>query len=103
LRFIIKNETLKIFNTSEFSEGNKYWDFNPSMDKVAAVGIGGLVAGKVLAKAGLFVILLKYLKSILVAVLGGGSWLWSKITGKKEEEPSPFTESEVPIKEDNEM
>ena len=32
-----------------FTEGNRYADFNPKMDKVAAYGIGGLIAGKALA------------------------------------------------------
>lgn len=36
-----------------FNEGNRYADFNPDLDKVAAYGIGGLIAGKVLAKTGL--------------------------------------------------
>lgn len=31
-----------------FSDGYRYSDFNPDVDKVAAVGIGGLIAGKVL-------------------------------------------------------
>lgn len=32
--------------------------FNPSLDKVAAVGIGALIAGKVWAKSGLLVVAL---------------------------------------------
>ncbi len=81
----VKGKIPEILNSVQFAEGNKYWDFNPSMDKVAAVGIGGLVAGKVLAKAGLFVILLKYIKVIGLAVVAGGSWLWKKFTGRSEE------------------
>jgi len=38
-----------------------YSDFDPKIDKVALWTIGGLVAGKVLAKAGLFALLLKFL------------------------------------------
>jgi uncharacterized membrane-anchored protein len=82
----VKGKIPEILNSVEFAEGNKYWDFNPSMDKVAAVGIGGLVAGKVLAKAGLFVILLKYIKVIGLAVVAGGSWLWKRVTGRSGEE-----------------
>jgi uncharacterized membrane-anchored protein len=78
----VKGKIPQILSAVEFAEGNKYWDFNPSIDKVAAVGIGGLVAGKVLAKAGLFVILLKYIKVIGLAVVAGGSWLWNKFTGR---------------------
>ncbi|MEM6261664.1 MAG: DUF2167 domain-containing protein [Bacteroidota bacterium] len=36
-----------------FNEGNRYDDFNPDIDEVAAYGIGGLIAGKVLAKTGI--------------------------------------------------
>ena len=39
---------------TNFNEGNRYEDFDPELDKVAAYGIGALVAGKVAAKAGLF-------------------------------------------------
>jgi uncharacterized membrane-anchored protein len=80
----VKGKIPDILSAVTFAEGNKYWDFNPNIDKVAAVGIGGLVAGKVLAKAGLFVILLKYIKVIGLAVVAGGSWIWKKITGRSE-------------------
>lgn len=35
-----------------FNDGHKYSEFDPDIDKVAAYGIGGLIAGKVLAKTG---------------------------------------------------
>ena len=47
----------------EFNAGSRYEDFNDSTDKVAAYGIGALVAGKVAAKVGLF----KGLIALLVA------------------------------------
>lgn len=53
----------------DFTEGNRYVDFNPDVDKVAAVGIGGLIAGKVLAKSGLFAILLVFLKKFWFVAL----------------------------------
>jgi uncharacterized membrane-anchored protein len=62
---------------TEFVEGQRYTDFDPAHDKVAAYGIGGLVAGKLALKVGLFaklgVLLLEFLKPILVgvAILGG--------------------------------
>ena len=53
---------------------------------MAAWTIGGLVAGKVLAKAGFFALILKFIKPILV----GGAALFAVIrkfiTGKSNEE-----------------
>ncbi|MEZ5988343.1 MAG: DUF2167 domain-containing protein [Planctomycetota bacterium] len=54
---------------TSFTEGNRYQDFDSSIDKVAAYGIGGLIAGKVLLKAGLLKVLLKPIL-IGLAVLG---------------------------------
>lgn len=63
-----------------YTEGSAYNDFNPEIDEVAAWTIGGLVAGKMLAKVGLFAFLLKYIKLIGIglAALGGAIWRWWK-------------------------
>jgi uncharacterized membrane-anchored protein len=50
----MKGEMDKVIGFVAFNEGHKYTDFNPSLDKVATYGIGGLIAGKVALKAGLF-------------------------------------------------
>ncbi len=55
-----------------FAKGQQYTDYSAGIDEVAAYTIGGLVAGKVLAKVGLFAILLKFWKLGLLAV--GGAW-----------------------------
>ncbi|MBA4055929.1 MAG: DUF2167 domain-containing protein [Marivirga sp.] len=70
-----------------YADGVKYKDFDPKLDNVAAWTIGGLVAGKVLAKAGLFALLLKYIKVIAIAigVFGTAIWKWYK---KKTELPA---------------
>ncbi len=47
---------------TSFTSGNTYAEFDPEIDKVAAVGIGGLIAGKVLAKTGFLAIALVFLK-----------------------------------------
>jgi len=54
---------------AEFNPGHTYSDFDPSIDKVAAYGIGALIAGKVAAKAGLFVGLLVLLKKFGIFIL----------------------------------
>jgi uncharacterized membrane-anchored protein len=58
-----------------FTAGNRYADFNPDMDTVAAVGIGGLIAGKVAAKTGLLVVLLAFLKKGAVLLILPVLWL----------------------------
>ncbi|MGI4739464.1 MAG: DUF2167 domain-containing protein [Janthinobacterium lividum] len=55
-----------------FAKGQQYSDYSAGIDEVAAYTIGGLVAGKVLAKVGLFAIMLKFWKLGLLAV--GGAW-----------------------------
>lgn len=70
----VKKNINTILPSVNFTEGNRYADFNPDMDKVAAYGIGGLIAGKVLAKAGIFALLAKFWKLILIggiAMLAG--------------------------------
>jgi uncharacterized membrane-anchored protein len=66
----------------EFSDGNRYADFKPGIDTVAAVGIGGLIAGKVVAKTGLLLVLLAFLKKGFVLVLVPVMWVVNKLRGK---------------------
>lgn len=62
-----------------FNPGQRYEDFNPELDKVAAYGLGALIAGKLAAKAGFFVLLLALLKKFwLVPVLLLG-WLGKRL------------------------
>ena len=74
----------------DFKEGNRYADFNPSVDKVAAYGIGALIAGKVAAKAGFFkvigIFLLKGWKIIALALVGIGAFLKKVFFGDKKEQ-----------------
>jgi uncharacterized membrane-anchored protein len=82
----VKANIDKVIGSVEFKEGNRYADFIPDVDNVAAWTIGGLVAGKVLAKAGFFVLLLKFWKVIALAVAGGGTALWKFIKGRRKED-----------------
>jgi uncharacterized membrane-anchored protein len=67
-----------------FNEGHKYSEFDPDIDKVAAYGIGGLIAGKVLAKTGFLALALVFLKKFWFVILLPLYWLRNKIFGKKE-------------------
>ena len=59
-----------IINSVNYNDGFRYSDFNPETDHVAEWTIGGLIAGKVLAKAGVWAILAKFSKIIIIAVIG---------------------------------
>ncbi|MEL7532278.1 MAG: DUF2167 domain-containing protein [Bacteroidota bacterium] len=78
----------KVITSVEFSEGSRYSDFDPDVDEVAAWTVGGLVAGKVLAKAGFFAFLAKFWKIIAIAIAGAGGSIWKFIRGKKDDEVS---------------
>ena len=67
----VKTDVPKVLDVVKFTPGNTYADFKPGVDNVAAWTIGGLVAGKVLAKVGFFAIILKFGKVIILALIGG--------------------------------
>lgn len=83
----VKREIGPILESVNFLSGHTYKDFDPKLDQVAAYGIGGLIAGKMLLKAGLLaklgLILAKSWKLILIALVGGGA-LVRKFLGKRE-------------------
>jgi uncharacterized membrane-anchored protein len=98
----VNNHINDVLAMVSFNEGHRYADFDSKTDEVAAWTIGGLVAGKVLAKAGFFAVILKFLKFILVGLALVGGAIWKFITGrkKKEEEfvyePQPAPASQEP-------
>jgi len=69
----------EVLNIANFNEGSRYNDFDPSIDKMAAYGIGALVAGKVLAKTGIFIALLLLLKKFGIFLVIGVGLLMKKI------------------------
>lgn len=90
-----------ILGMVSFNKGNQYHEFDSKVDNVAAWTIGGLVAGKLLAKAGLFALILKNIKLIILALGGFGAAVWRRITGRKKNEemlvpeagPAPDTQA----------
>jgi uncharacterized membrane-anchored protein len=90
---LVNKNIPKILDIATFTDGNKYSDFNPDIDEVAAWTIGGLVAGKIIAKAGLFAIILKFLapvwKFLLLGIVPIGAWFKRKFTRKQVEELQP--------------
>jgi uncharacterized membrane-anchored protein len=70
----IKSIIPAVMAMPEFETGFRYQDYVPGTDKVAAYGVGGLIAGKVLAKAGFLALALAFLKKgwiLIFLVLGG--------------------------------
>ncbi|MEI7821594.1 MAG: DUF2167 domain-containing protein [Verrucomicrobiota bacterium] len=75
-----------ILGMVDFTDGNRYTDYKPGKDKVAAYGIAGLIAGGVLAKAGFFKVIFlfaaKFFKVILVGLAALGAGI-AKLFGRK--------------------
>jgi uncharacterized membrane-anchored protein len=87
---MIKAEMPRVLSGVEFNSGNRYADFDPGVDKMAAYGIGALIAGKVAAKAGLFKVVLAALlasKKLIVAGAVGVGMFLKKLFGKKGAQP----------------
>ncbi len=78
----IKGNLDPVLSLVSFKDGWKYSDFDPSIDTVAAVGIGGLIAGKLAAKAGLLAFALVFLKKFAVLALAPIAWLVNKFKRK---------------------
>jgi uncharacterized membrane-anchored protein len=76
----VEKSITPVLSSFTYSEGSRYADFDPDYDEVAAWTIGGLVAGKVLAKAGILALFLKYIKFIIIGLgaAGAGLWKWYK-------------------------
>ncbi|MCU7845655.1 MAG: DUF2167 domain-containing protein [Candidatus Thiodiazotropha sp. (ex Monitilora ramsayi)] len=80
---MIDAEIDTVLAMAEFSQGSRYEDFNPELDKVAAYGIGALVAGKVAAKTGLLAAALIFLKKFGVFIVIGLGVLFGKFFKRK--------------------
>jgi len=75
----------------EFTAGNRYEDFDSSIDDLAVYGLGGLIAGKLALKAGLFKVLLGALvagKKLVIAVLAGIGALFAKAFKRRSAQPA---------------
>lgn len=87
---LVKANISEVLKMPEFTEGNKYSDFNADTDKVAEYGIGALVAGGILAKTGAFAVIGKFLlaawKFILIGLIAAGAGIKKFFTGKKKDQ-----------------
>ena len=80
---IIDRNLESVVAMSDFNDGYKYGDFQPGVDKVAAYGIGALIAGKVAMKTGLLVGAVVFLKKFGIFILIGIGALLSKLFRRK--------------------
>ena len=76
---MVKTEMPKVLAMTEFDPGQRYADFNSSTDKIAAYGIGALVAGTLAAKAGLFAKLFAVLLAFKKVIIGGAIALFAAL------------------------
>jgi uncharacterized membrane-anchored protein len=96
---LVKKDIPQVLGIAEFTEGNRYADFDPKVDNIAAWTIGGLVAGKVLAKAGFFALILKNIKLVAIGLiaLAGGIWRFFSGRRKRQEPTADGPDTEPPV------
>ncbi len=85
---LVKKDINKVLAMAQFTSGNTYADFNSNTDHIAAYTIGGLVAGKVLAKVGFFALIAKFAKVIIAAIVGAFYFVRKKLTGRSRPDES---------------
>ncbi|TFF37083.1 DUF2167 domain-containing protein [Mucilaginibacter psychrotolerans] len=90
----VKSGVPQVLTMVEFSDGNKYTNFNSSIDNVAAWTIGGLVAGKILAKVGFFALAVKFWKVIALGFAVAGGAIKKFFTGKSNKAATTPAEDE---------
>jgi len=77
----------------DFNSGKRYGDFNSSTDKIAAYGLGALIAGVAAKKLGLIAILaatiVKFAKVIALAVAGGVAFVTKWLKGRRAGQSTP--------------
>lgn len=90
---VVKKDIDKVLNMASFTDGNKYADFNSNTDKIAVYTIGGLVAGKVLAKAGIFALIAKFGKVIIAGLIAAFYAIRKWFTGRGKPENEVVVET----------
>jgi len=83
----IERDMKDLLRIASFNEGYRYEDYKHGTDRLAAYGLGALVAGGIAAKAGLFaklgVMLLAFKKFIIMGVVALGALLRKLFGGGK--------------------
>lgn len=86
---LVAEQNKQLLTATEFVDGQRYENFDPAYDKLAAVGIGGLIAGKLAAKVGIFAWMLLKLKVlwkfVVIGVIAVAGAIGKLFGGKKRE------------------
>jgi uncharacterized membrane-anchored protein len=86
----IERDMKDLLRVASFNEGYRYEDYNKGTDRMAAYGLGALVAGGLAAKAGLFaklgVLLLAFKKFIILGLAALGGLVAKLFRGRKASE-----------------
>ena len=86
----VKANIDKVLKIPEFTEGNRYKDFNSHTDKIAEYGIEALVGGPILAKMGAFGLIGKFLLAAWKFIALGIVAVWGTIkkffTGRRKKD-----------------
>ena len=86
---LVQEHVPDVLGIVKFNDGFRYEQFDSNVDDVAAWTIGGLVAGKVLAKAGIFALLAKFGLKFLVLIGAAGAGIWRFFSGRKKDAGGP--------------
>jgi uncharacterized membrane-anchored protein len=85
----IRQDMQSLITQADFNPGQRYEDYNKGTDKLAAYGLGALVAGGVAAKMGLFAKLIAVViaakKIIIAGVIAIGGALARLFKGRKDQ------------------
>jgi uncharacterized membrane-anchored protein len=85
----IRQDMQSLITQADFNPGQRYEDYNKGTDKLAAYGLGALVAGGVAAKMGLFAKLIAVViaakKIIIAGVIAVGGALARLFKGRKDQ------------------
>lgn len=87
---LVQQHIPEVLGIVHYNDGHRYEQFDSSVDEVAAWTIGGLVAGKVLAKVGLFALLAKNIKLVIIGLIAAGGAVWGFISRRKKKEEGPM-------------
>jgi uncharacterized membrane-anchored protein len=86
----IRQDMQSLIKLADFNPGQRYEDYNAGSDRLAAYGIGALVAGGAAAKMGLFAKLLALIvafkKVVIAAVIAAGGFLAKLFKGRSKDQ-----------------
>ena len=96
----VKSKMVPIISSLSFKDGHKYSDYIEGSDHVAEWTVGGLVAGKILSKIGIFALIAKFGKVIFIALAAGGAGIVNFFRRRKSDDEKSDDENKVVVTKD---